>query len=120
MSLQGDVQPDSIPLTSACQVIGPTMPSTFIEEMSACRACWKPRTAASGFGPKIPSTTRPLSESSEMIAGPEILVNAPPRSVGQRTADTVYCDLASSGTQEVLQRADRMLLVTPRGPVAMG
>src|SRR4029450_6895440 len=44
-------QPDSMPLISARQVTGPTIPSTVIPS-----ACWKPRTAASVLGPKMPST----------------------------------------------------------------
>src|SRR4029453_2881080 len=43
-------QPANMPLTRACQVTGPTMPSTVIPTPS-----WKPRTKASVFGPKIPS-----------------------------------------------------------------
>jgi hypothetical protein len=45
-----------MPLISACQVTGPTMPSTVTDGMSWCRASWKPPTAASVLGPKMPST----------------------------------------------------------------
>ena len=55
----------SMPLMSACQVIGPTMPSTTTSGRSAARACWKPRTAASVLGPKMPSTLRPRLGSPE-------------------------------------------------------
>src|SRR5664279_2963166 len=55
-----ECQKASIPLTSARQVTGPTMPSTVTEGMSAWSACWKPRTAASVCGPKIPSTWIPV------------------------------------------------------------
>ena len=55
----GRCQKESIPLTRACQVTGPTIPSTTTVAMSVCRACWKPRTAASVSGPKLPSTASP-------------------------------------------------------------
>ena len=48
--------PASMPLTSARQVTGPTIPSTATEGTSSESACWKPRTAPSVCGPKIPST----------------------------------------------------------------
>jgi len=51
-----------MPLTSARQVTGPTMPSTVIPS-----ACWKPRTAALVLGPKIPSTARPWFELPERL-----------------------------------------------------
>src|SRR5262249_1112242 len=53
---------ESIPLTSARHVTGPTTPSTVIP-----RASWKPRTAASVFGPKIPSISRPFPGSPERL-----------------------------------------------------
>ena len=67
---EGDQKPEgdqklSMPLTRACQVTGPTMPSTVTVGMSAARACWKARTAASVFAPKMPSTCRPISGSPE-------------------------------------------------------
>ncbi len=46
----GSSYPESMPLTSARQVIGPTMPSDAIP-----RAVWKPRTKVSVRGPKMPS-----------------------------------------------------------------
>ena len=58
-----------MPLTRACQVTGPTMPSTVTDGMSWWRACWKPRTAASVPGPKIPSTCRPWLGSSGFAYG---------------------------------------------------
>jgi hypothetical protein len=61
------VQKESIPLTRARQVTGPTMPSTVTDGMSWWRACWKPRTAASVLGPKIPSTCRPLAGSPDRL-----------------------------------------------------
>jgi hypothetical protein len=60
---QADCSPASIPLTSARQVIGPTMPST-----ASCNACWKPRTAASVWGPKIPSTVTLWPRADEVGA----------------------------------------------------
>ena len=48
--------PASMPLTSARQVMGPTMPSTATEGTSSESACWNPRTASSVRCPKIPST----------------------------------------------------------------
>ena len=48
--------PDSMPLTSARQVTGPTIPSTATDGTSSDKACWNPRTAASVRGPKTPST----------------------------------------------------------------
>ena len=48
--------PANMPLTSARQVTGPTMPSTVTAGTSSESACWKPRTASSVRGPKIPST----------------------------------------------------------------
>src|SRR5690242_13051982 len=50
----GADQNESMPLTSARQVAGPTIPSTVIPS-----ACWKLRTAVAVLGPKIPSTARP-------------------------------------------------------------
>src|SRR4029078_10789430 len=58
-------QNDSMPLTSACQVTGPTTPSTLTAGMSAARACLKPRTAASRAGPQIPSTCGPVPGSPD-------------------------------------------------------
>src|SRR5882672_3132862 len=49
----GAGQNESMPLTRARQVSGPTIPSTVIPS-----ACWKPRTAVAVWGPKIPSTAR--------------------------------------------------------------
>ena len=54
-------------MTRACQVLEPTMPSTVTDGMSWWRACWKPRTAASVLGPKIPSTCRPLLGSPDRL-----------------------------------------------------
>lgn len=67
-----------MPLTSARQVTGPTMPSTATDGMSRWRACWKPWTAASELGPE----------------------------------DAVHGDIVAPGSEQVLQRLDRMLLVT--------
>src|SRR5829696_1123033 len=43
------------------------MPSTVTDGMSWWRACWKPRTAASVLGPKIPSTCKPLLGSPDRL-----------------------------------------------------
>jgi hypothetical protein len=59
--------PDSIPLTSARQVIGPTILSTATAGTSSDNACWKPRTALSACGPKTPSTRSPLLGSPDMF-----------------------------------------------------
>jgi hypothetical protein len=102
------VQKESIPLTRARQVIGPTMPSTVTDGMSWWRACWKPRAAASVLGPKIPSTWRPLPGS------PDRLRNwTPPGPRGRQTPRT------TRGRPPVTPRLDlySRMADSPTGPL---
>jgi hypothetical protein len=51
------------------------MPSTVTDGMSWWRACWKPRTAASVSGPKIPPTDSPLLGSPDRLRKLELLLH---------------------------------------------
>ena len=123
-----DGKSESMPLTRARQVSGPTIPSAPMP-----RARWKPVTAARILGPKIPSTARPRPGSSDrlrnlnsswtpvMLAGwTEICVRenawervvarrGPGHLVGERVALQIS---VRSATVVAIQRVDALVMRT--------
>jgi hypothetical protein len=110
-SPMGLPHPASMPLTSARQLSGPTIPSTLKPS-----ACWKPRTASSVCGPKIPSICTPWLGSPERLRNWNSPARPGPPHPGRRSA-LARSVSARSEARRLHLRSARSLSAPPLRPL---